>query len=140
MDTAKIVKDTWKEIGGEIETRGWWIWVRTVPFEKKIGSIWMPPKLQGFYGKLPHLVTLQGIVLQAGPAGPAGEMKAGDMVAFKRLHFAHYRNVGLPESQEHVGWVNSNDVMFFCEPDAEGNYVHVQQTFDGLAAAAPAPS
>lgn len=109
---TELVQETWEELGFRVRARGYYIWVRTLPFPRKIGSIWMPPKLQQFYGELPHLVTIRALVLSAGNAGLAEGIHAGETIFFKRLHFAEYRRVGEREEQQRVGWVNANDVMY----------------------------
>jgi hypothetical protein len=115
-----LVEQTWKEMGFRIRARGYQVWVRTVPFERKVGAIWLPPKLQSFHGELPHLVTTRAVVLSAGPEGFARDVKPGDTVAFKRLHFATYMPVGDPDHQEKVGWIDSNEVMWVEEGAIDG--------------------
>jgi hypothetical protein len=118
-----IVEETWNELGQEIQARGFHVWVRTVPFQRKIGSIWMPPKLQQFHGELPHLVTIRAVVLSAGTNGQAKELKPGDIVAFKRLHFATFKKVGPAEDQEKVGWIDSNEVLWIEKETAHDDEV-----------------
>jgi hypothetical protein len=124
MEHAELVKDTWEELGFEVEARGFQVWVRTLPFPRKIGSIWMPPKMQNFHGELPHLVTIRAVVLSSGPDGPAREFEPGEVVAFKRLHFATYQAAGLKDEQGKVGWVDSNQILWIEREDVR----HGEQT------------
>jgi hypothetical protein len=118
-----IVKATWENIGCSIRALKHMVWVRTLPPPRKIGLIWMPAKQASFYGELAHLVTVQAVVLSAGTTGPAKQMKAGDVVAFKRLHFARYWRVESLEedeygrSEDYVGRIDSNDILGFVEAE-----------------------
>ena len=121
-DRMKLVEQTFDEIGYRIKSVGFMTWVRPFPHLRKThgGLLWLPPKLQGFHGELPHLVTVRGVVLDSGPVGAAREFKAGDVVEFQRLYFGHYWKIGLPEDQEYVGWLDANQIMWRVTDDQEG--------------------
>jgi len=134
-----IVERTWAELGFRLKATGWKVWVRTLPHPRKIGSLWLPPKAASFYGELPHLRTVYAVVLSAGPRGVAQELKPGDVIAFKRLHFAWIRKLeptNVDEygaDEEYLGYVDANDVVYVVE-EADG--VRVARV---AQEAAPAP-
>lgn len=119
-DLQQLIDATWDELGYKIRARGYWLWVRTMPHARKVGSLWLPTKLQGFYGELPHLQSTKAVVLSAGSAGVAKDIKPGDVVVFKRLHFALYKPVGNPVLQEKVGWIDANQILYCSEDEDHG--------------------
>lgn len=121
--TLDLVERTWEELGYRVRATGWKTWVRTMPHPRKIGSIWLPPKLQSFHGELPHLVTVHAVVLSSGPLGLAADFKPGDRIAFKRLHFGYWQKLEAANKDEwggdeqYVGWVDANQVLGFWEDE-----------------------
>lgn len=108
-----MVEKTWEELGFKLRALGYKTIVRTLPHLRKTpgGVLWLPPKLQGFHGELPHLVEVRAVVLSAGPLGLAKNMEVGSIIMFKRLHFGFWYRVGDLVDQEYVGWVDANDVI-----------------------------
>lgn len=115
-----IVEQTWKDLGFKVRAMGYQTWVRCDPHNRKTpsGLLWLPPKHQGFLGKLPHLVTVEATVLSSGPRGVAAQLKPGDRVLFKRLHFGTWAK--LPQSDReaqfgevHIGFIDSNEILGF---------------------------
>lgn len=135
----RIVKETWDELGFKLRAPRYLVWVRTMPPARKIGRIWLPAKQASFYGELPHMVTVKALVLSAGSRGPAREMKPGDMIAFKRLHFARHSRLESSYadvwggSEDYVGWIDSNDIVGFAE---ERDVRAIPESVDGVATAA----
>ncbi len=115
-ELKKMIAETWGACGVK-SVRGlansFAIFVKTEPPPKKIGSIWLPPKLSGFYGDLPHLRLIVGTVLAR---GGKTEVKPGDRICFMRLHFARWKDLG---DEVYVGWIYDNQVIGFFE----GEYV-----------------
>jgi len=119
-----IIERTWEELGYRIRATNYRVWVRTLPHPRKHGSIWLPPKAGSFYGELPHLRTVYGTVLSAGPRGVAAELKPGDIVAFKRLEFAWWAKLEAStkdeygEDEEYLGYLDANHIVYKVEePD-----------------------
>jgi len=137
-----LVERTWEEMGFRVRATGYKLWVRTRPHPRKYGQIWLPPKAASFYGGLlPHQQTVYATVLSAGPVGVAREFKPGDIVAFKRLHFAWIKKMEptfkdkYGGSEEYVGTIDANDIVYFIE-EADG--VRVMRTEEIESAAATA--
>lgn len=78
--------------------------VRTEPLPKKIGLIYVPPKLASFYGELPHLQNIYAMVLSA---GPKADCRPTDRVVFSRLYFARWQTM---EDGTVVGWIDEANV------------------------------
>ena len=120
-----IVEKTWEELGFRIRAVGWKVWVRTLPHPRKVGHIWLPPKAASFYGELPHLRTVYGVVLSAGSRGLARSLKPGDIVGFKRLEFAWWVKLEGTQSDEYgsddeyVGYIDANHIPYLVE-EADG--------------------
>jgi len=123
-----VVEQTWKELGYKVRATGYRAWVRTLPRPRKIGSIWLPPKMASFHGELPHLRTVYAIILSAGPKGVARELKPGDIVAFKRLEFAWWAKLEPTQTdeyggdEEYVGYIDANHICYLLE-DANGDQI-----------------
>lgn len=113
MNSEELIKATFAEIGIKgIRVPRWLILVRTEPLEQKTpGGLWLPPKLTNFYGELPHLRPLVGLVLAA---GPKAYVKVGDRVAFQRLHFQRWCQM---QDGTFVGWIDYNQLHGFAEDD-----------------------
>lgn len=114
-----LVEETWEQLGYKIRPIGWKIFVRTMPHQKKVGSLWMPPKLQTFHGEVAaHLRIIRGVVLSAGNRGPAETMKPGEIVEFQRLHFGFTDKLfgegaaDDPIGEVYVGFLDSNQVLW----------------------------
>jgi len=96
----------------------WMVFVRTCPLPVKTdsGLLWLPPSQTQMYPSLkvemPHERILKGVVLAAGPKAPAA--KPGDMVLFKRLHFAYWKKMA---DGTYVGWIDYNQLIGFPEDD-----------------------
>lgn len=94
----------------------WMVFVRTCPLEQKTesGLLWLPPSASTMYPsmttELPHLRVVRAVVLAAGPK--AYSAKRGDMVLFKRLHFAYWKKMA---DGTYVGWIDYNDLIGFAE-------------------------
>lgn len=81
----ELIEQTWKELGQRLSPVRDLVMVRTEPHEKKIGSLYLPPKLQHFYGELPHLQMVTATALSVGPQ--CRSIKVGDRIVFSRLFF-----------------------------------------------------
>jgi hypothetical protein len=145
-----LIERTWEQLseqlngGKRIRATGFNLWLRTFPHERKTsGGIWLPPKKQAFHGELPHLVTTHALVLSAGPVGVAKEFKPGDVVAFKRLHFAFMwkldpdpdREDCWGHDEEYVGWIDANQVLWKVEEE-ESDASRSDREAEGAADAA----
>jgi len=130
MDRQKLealVADTWDELGYSIRATGWKVWVRTLPWPRKIGLIHLPVKQASFHGELPHLRTVRAVVLSAGPKGHAEELQAGDLITFKRLEFGYMfkleprKELGdaYGHDEEFVGFIDSNHIVGVVEEDID---------------------
>jgi len=135
-----LVERTWQELGYKIRAVGCKVWVRTFPHKKKSrGGLWLSPRQASFYGELPHLVTVEAVVLSAGSKGLAIAVKPGDRIAFSRGHFARYVQLESTEvdaygpSEEFVGYIDIYDVFGFIE---EGANAYRRDSI-GASAAAP---
>ena len=88
----------------------------------KVGSIFLPVKLTGFYGELPHLVLVRATVLSVGPQ--VTNLKPGDRVAFPRTYFTRWKQL---EPDVMVGWIEVSNISgkFFDEivPTTELDHV-----------------
>jgi len=100
ISSTDLIEKTWAEIGYKIHPLRNLVMVRTDPIPDKIGSIYLPPKLQTFYGELPHLQLITATILSAGK--DVKGVKVGDRVAFTRLHFARFQNM---QDGTKVGWM-----------------------------------
>jgi hypothetical protein len=131
-----LVERTWAELGFRVRALGYKIWVRTLPVEQRRGPLWLTAKAASFYGGLPHLRTVQAVVLSAGPAGLARGLKPGDVLAFSRGHFTRFWQLQPTQttlagaSEEYVGVIDSNDVFGFASDVSDREQreeTHVEQ-------------
>jgi hypothetical protein len=114
-DAATVLQDdtvekTWEEVGYRVRPLRWMVFVRTDPIPQKVGSIYLPFKLQTFYGELPHLQVVTATVLSVGPK--ALGLQPGDRVAFARLHFARWLDMA---DGTKVGWIDANQIAGYAE-------------------------
>lgn len=108
-DRQAFVDGTWAEVGYRVRPLRNMLFVRTEPPPDRIGSIVLPPKLQGFYGPLPAGVTVTAMVLSA---GPKCEAQVGDIVAFIRTPFARWLDFA---DGTKVGWIPEDQLMYGIE-------------------------
>jgi hypothetical protein len=110
----KLVADTWAEIGRKARPLRRMVFVRSEVFNNKTASglLYLPGKIHGFYGGLPHMRTLYGTILAA---GPDATVMVGERVAFTRLYFAIW--LPLMEEGAFVGWINENDMIGYADLD-----------------------
>ena len=116
-----LVEDTWEKLGHKIRGHHKWVWVRTLPFNTMTpsGLLHLPPKLATFHGEVQaHKVIVRAVVVASGTCGVAEEFKPGDMVEFQRLQFAYHRKLDR-FTQEYVGWVDANHILFTVHDDEE---------------------
>jgi co-chaperonin GroES (HSP10) len=109
-----IAEQTLAELGlKEIRPLRRMLFVRTEPFDNKSsGGIYLPGKLHGFFGGLPHMRNVFGTVVAA---GPKCEVRVGDRIVFQRLHFAHWKP--LREEGAYLGWIDETQVIGYAELD-----------------------
>lgn len=108
-DRLAFVDETWAEVGYKVRPLRDVLFVRTEPPPTKIGSIHLPPKLQGFFGPLPAGTIVTAVVLSA---GPKCEFKVGDVVAFIRTPFARFLDFA---DGSKVGWLPEEQLMYGLE-------------------------
>jgi len=113
MDNTDVVERTWAEVGCRVRPLRRMVFLRTLPLEQKIGSILLPPKLTSFHGELPHMKTIQAIVVAV---GPKATVKPGDHVCFTRLQFAWWKKL---EDKCMFGWIDENDITGHVLSDTE---------------------
>lgn len=108
----KLVAKTWAEIGKTVRPLRRMVFVRSEVFNNKTASglLYLPGKVHGFYGGLPHMRTVYGTILAV---GPETSVKVGERVAFTRLFFAVW--LPLMEEGAFVGWINENDLIGYAE-------------------------
>lgn len=117
-----VVERTWDEVGYRVRAMHRNVFVRTDPPEQKVGLLWLPPKLQGFHGDLPHLRVVKATVLAA---GPKTELKPGDRICFQRLHFAWLKKLG---GEVMFGWIDQVQVLGYAlDGDAISSYAYAQE-------------
>jgi hypothetical protein len=109
-----LVAKTWAELGCRVRPTRRMVFVRTEVFNNKNpgGLLWLPGKLHGFHGGLPHMRTVYAIVISA---GPEALVKEGERVAFMRLHFAVWKP--LAEEGAFAGWIDQNDLIGYADYD-----------------------
>lgn len=107
-----VVERTWTEVGYRVRPLHRNVFVRTDPPEQKVGSLWLPPKLQSFHGDLPHMRIISATVLIA---GPKTEVKPGERICFQRLHFAWLKKL---EDGGMFGWIDQVQVLGYPAEDA----------------------
>jgi len=100
-----IVEQTWEEVGCRVRMRNLYVMVRTEPVAQKVGLLWLPPKLQTFFGELPHKQMIVGRVLSVGDRVKG--VSPGDQICFARLHFAWWKRL---RDGNYVGWVPAYQV------------------------------
>ena len=124
MDQTDLARRTFTEIGikGFRPLRDLVI-VRTNPMPQKTGSIYLPPKLQTFYGELPHMQPITGIVLVA---GPKAIVKPGDQVAFMRLYWATWDRL---EDGTYVGWIQEPNLIGHVDLDPGDQFADLRVVF-----------
>lgn len=89
------------------------LFVRSEPFTNKTpGGLYLPGKLHGFFGGLPHMRNVYGTVIAA---GPKCQVLVGERILFMRLHFAHWKP--LMEEGAYLGWIDENQVIGYPESD-----------------------
>lgn len=119
MDPMTRVEQTWKELEFKIRPTRYWVFVRTehLPQRTRSGRIWLPPKLVNFFGELPHMQNIKGVVCSVGPiASEKFGLKVGERVLFKRLEFAWYKKM---QDGTYFGWINCNHIHGYVDGDAE---------------------
>lgn len=106
-----VVGQTWTEVGYKVRPLRNTVFVRTLPLEEKVGSLYLPAKLTKFYGELPHQKTIRAVVLAV---GPKAKVKPGEKVCFTRLYFAWWKKL---EDGCMVGWIDENQLTGYIEED-----------------------
>ena len=113
-DRLAFVDETWAEVGYRVRPLRSLLFVRTEPPPTQIGSIILPPKLQGFYGPLPAGTVITAVVLSSGPNCDA---QPGDIVTFIRTPFARWLDF---KDGSKVGWIPEGELFYkFVDEDAE---------------------
>lgn len=125
VDVMELVERTWSELGYSIRPLRWMVFVRTDPFEGKIGSIHLPGRDNYFYGDLGNARIAIATVLSAGKAGLAGSLEPGDHVCFQRLYFAWYKRM---EDGTFVGWIDANQITGYFDGDSPEGFIPVMKT------------
>lgn len=99
-----------------IRPLGRMLFVRTEPFENKTpsGLLYLPGKLHGFFGGLPHMRNVFGTVVAA---GPKCSVKVMERIMFIRLHFAHWKP--MMEEGAFLGWIDESQVIGYPLMDSE---------------------
>jgi hypothetical protein len=131
-DKARLrIEETLAEMGWKgIRCLKWRIAVRTEDLPQKTkGGIWLPPKLTNFYGELPHLQQLAGLVLAT---NQKALVEVGDRVAFQRLHFERWFKMS---DGTYIGSIDQNYLYGFAEDDHE--LQNDQRASDGASRVAP---
>lgn len=108
-NTMDVVEKTWEEVGTRVRPLRRMVFVRTLPLEEKIGSIWLPAKLTKFHGELPHMKTINAIVLSA---GPKCTVKTGETVCFTRSFFAWWKKL---EDGCMIGWIDESQLSGYYD-------------------------
>jgi hypothetical protein len=119
MDTLKRVQDTWDELEYRIRPLRYWVFVRTegIPQKTESGLIWLPTKLTGFFGELPHMQLVKAVICAVGPQAAKNlGLKVGERVIFKRLEFAWRCKLA---DGTYFGWINANHIHGYPEDDEE---------------------
>jgi hypothetical protein len=113
MKDMQAVEATWKELGYKLRPLKQTVFIRADLPEDKIGNIWKPYSLLGFYAGMPHAALIGATVLSA---GPKAEVQPGDRICFQRLYFAR-----LVELQDHslVGWIQGPNISGYLEGKVE---------------------
>jgi len=111
-----LIERTWHELGVRSVrvTKRRLLIVRTAKATTMTASglLWLPTKLHGFYGELPHKRVVKGTVLAS---GPGALVPVGSYVAFARLHFARWQELEEPDT--FVGWIDEGDLIGFVEDE-----------------------
>ena len=120
-ETDQFISDTWKECGVRaVRPLRNMVFVRTEPHPEYIGSIFIPPSLRTVYGRFPHKIMLNALVIGTGPK--CQYVKVGDRVAFSRLFFARWQQV---EDRTLVGWAIEDNLAVALD-----NGIKIQQQGD----------
>ena len=112
-ETLGLVEATWDEIGCRIRPLRKMVFVRTLPLEEKVGSLYLPVKMTKFHGELPHMKTIRGVVLAV---GPKATVKSGEQVCFTRLQFAWWKKLN---NGCMVGWIDENQLTGYTDGTPE---------------------
>lgn len=110
-DRLAFVDATWAEIGSRVRPLRNMVFLRTEPPPTQIGSIILPPKLQGFYGPLPAGTVITAVVLSA---GPRCDVEAGDIVTFIRTPFTRWKDFA---DGSKGGWMPEEEFFYKFEDD-----------------------
>jgi hypothetical protein len=89
------------------------VFVRTLPLEEKVGSLYLPTKMTKFHGELPHMKTIRAVVLSV---GPKGTVKPGEQVCFTRMQFAWWKKL---EDGCMIGWIDEAQLSGYFEGEPE---------------------
>jgi hypothetical protein len=101
-----FVDASWADVGFHVRPLRNILFVRTEPPPEKIGSIYLPPKLQGFFGPLPKGTVVTAVVMSA---GPKCEFEVGDVVGFIRTPFARFHDC---KDGSKVGWIPEDQLLY----------------------------
>lgn len=137
MDPTTRVKQTWDELEFTVRPVRYWVFVRTEHLPQKTynGTLWLPPKLTNFFGELPHLQVIKGVVCSVGPQAAENlGLKSGERVVFKRLEFAWYKRM---QDGTYFGWINGNHIYGYVEDDEDDDMR--QMATDRIPLAGPNP-
>jgi len=109
--TEEKIKKTFEDIGVKgFRALRRTILCRTEPVAQKTeGGIWLPPKAAAFYGEMPHIKYIEGLILAS---GPQCEVKPGERIIFQRLHFARWK--ALP-GDVYVGWIDESQIVGYSD-------------------------
>ena len=108
-----LAEQTLSELGlSEIRPLRNMVFVRSEPFTNMTpsGLLYLPGKLHGFFGGLPHMRTVYGTAVAV---GPKCSIQVGERIMFMRLHFAHWKP--LMEEGAYLGWIEENQVIGYPE-------------------------
>jgi len=105
-------QDTWDELGFKLSAVEDKVLVRTHPMPEKIGLIYMPTKLTGFYGKLQGQYQQCYATVLSVPKDSV--VKQGEIICFSRLAFA---NLYKMKDNTLVGFVSDNNIELAIESE-----------------------
>lgn len=111
MEAMDVVERTWAEVGCRVRPLRNMVFLRTLPLEQKVGSLFLPPKMTQFHGELPHMKTVKAVVVAA---GPKAKVQTGEQVCFTRLQFAWWKKL---DDGCMLGWINENEITGYVLSD-----------------------
>jgi len=105
--SLETVETTWKRLGRRIQPMRGLVLVVTDPPFQKVGSLFLPEKVQGFYNELPNMVMVRSTVLSVGPR--VSGLLPGARVTFPRTQFIRHAELRSSEAEPPVmvGWIDA---------------------------------